>query len=297
MAAQQTGQGVTPAGTPWVRFMDTIPTGGTIRWGLPASRVGETGTPMMLYTHGAGGGSDGFSSANSWSGIRNYLLDNGVAWFEGTGGGSQPWGNDASKRAYEATWQYGADLLQPEITFGLFRSMGGLVGQWLLTQSEVVAPYMQGAMVNSGVQDLLWAYQWGRWTDAMNSAWGVSSFQQFRQAAASSDPMQFAPAAWSGKKIMQLVGTNDPLVPADQNGLAIRARYAGIPEVDRLDVRIGGDHSTANGSHQQTAAMASMVNQILGIVPPPPTDDKFFREVLSVGRFMGGEWRPIRNAR
>lgn len=293
MAAQQTGQGVTPSGTPWVRYMDTIPSGGTIRWGMPTDRVGETGTPMMLYTHGAGGGSDSFSSANSWSGIRNYLLDNGIAWFEGTGGGSQPWGNNASKSAYEATWQYGADLLQPETTFGLFRSMGGLVGQWLFTQSEVVAPYMQGAMVNSGVQDLMWAYQWGRWTDAMNSAWGVSSFSQFQSVAASSDPMQFSPSAWAGKQILQLVGTADPLVPAEQNGLAIRAHYAGVPQVDWLDVRQGGDHSTANGSHQQTAAMAGFVSNLLGIVPPEPPPTKGFSEVLSASEMVNGSLRII----
>ena len=297
MAATQTAAGTTASGTAWRRYMDTIPTGGTIRWGIPESRIGEAGTPMMLYTHGAGGGPNDFEAIAAWQGIRDYLLDNGIGWIEGSGGGSQPWANDATKAAYEATWQYGADLFQPSVTFGMFRSMGGLVGQWLLTQSEVVAPYMQGAMINSGVQDLMWAYQWGRWTDAMNAAWGVSSYAEFQIAAQASDPMQFDPSVWAGTQVMQLVGTADSLVPAEDNGLAIRARYSGQPAIDLLDNRQGGDHSQSNGSYLQTAAMAAMVNLIVGITPPAPTDDKRFREVLSVGRLVGSTWRPLRHAR
>lgn len=293
MAATQTGQGRTPAGTDFRTFMDTVPGAGTVRWIVPESLIGETGIPgMCLYTHGAGGGSDEFVSLGAWAGIRNHMIDSGVVTIEGTGGGTQPWAADVSKTAYEATWQYGVDLFAPQVTFGLFRSMGGLVGEWLLTKSPVVAPSMAGAMVNSGVQDLMWAYRFDRWTAAMNAAWGVSSYAEFQVAAQASDPMQFDPSLWDGKKMLQLVGTADPLVPMNENGIAIRNRYAGHPAVDLLDIRQGGDHSTSNGSYLQTAAMARFVDEMLGKEPEPiPTG--VIREVISASRMINGEWRLI----
>src|SRR5690606_30927757 len=284
---------VTPGGTPWTLMRETVSGAGTVYWSVPNALIGTTGAPVMLYTHGAGGGASQYHDLDAFSGIRDFLLDAGVVTVEGTGGGPQPWANNASKSAYEATWQHAVDLFQPEITFGLFRSMGGLVGQWLLTKSTVVAPYMQGAMVNSGVQDLMWAYRSGNWTAAMNSAWGVSSYSEFQTVAQSSDPMQFAPNLWDGKEMLQLVGTADDLVPMDVNGVAMRAHYSGHPRVDLLDVRQGGDHSTSNGSYLQVTAMASFVTNLLGIEPPPTPVANGFRTVVSAGRKIQGTWRVL----
>lgn len=286
--------GTTPGGTPWTLYQESVSGAGTVYWSVPSSEIGQTGVPVCLYTHGAGGGPSQFHDLDAFSGIRNYMLDSGVVTVEGTGGGSQPWANDSSKTAYENTWQHVADLFEPEVTFGLFRSMGGLVGQWLLTQSSVVAENMQGAMVNSGVQDLMWAYQSGSWTAAMNSAWGVSSYSQFQAAAASSDPMQFASSDWTGKKMLQLVGTADTLVPAEQNGIAIRGHYSGSPEVDLLDIRPGGDHSTGNGSYLQVSAMANFVDLMLGKGPDPVPEVSGFRTIVSAGRLTNGNWHVMR---
>lgn len=297
MAAVIVGTGRTPAGTAFTTFRESVATAGTVYWSVATALIGETGVPLCLYTHGAGGGADQFHTIDSFLGIRSYLLDHGVVIVEGTGGGTQPWANDASKAAYEATWQHLADLYQPETTFGLFRSMGGLVGQWLLTQSPVVAPYMQGAMVNSGVQDLMWAYQSGSWTAAMNSAWGVSSYSQFQSVAADSNPMYFLPSKWAGKTMLQLVGTADDLVPMGPNGMAMRNRYASqiTNHPNDLDVRQGGDHSTTNGSYLQTTAMAAFVDRILGIEPGPPATPQGFFRVISGGVLIGGDWRRIKS--
>lgn len=228
--------------------------GERIRW-VTAPEASDRPRPTVLYCHGAGADSRQFTRLGAWRELRGWLIRNGWMWIECTGGGRFGWGNTASRQAYEAAVSIVGERapLGPIVVLG--RSMGGIVAHWLLTRSEVVAPLCSGAIINSGVQDLLAAYRSGLWTSSLEDAYGVRGERAFALATEGHDPMRFDPSRWSGTRVLQLVATQDDLVPPEAHGCALRRRYAGHPAQDELDVRRGGDHSRENGSYLQTPAM------------------------------------------
>jgi len=277
------GAGVTTNGNAWTTYSAVVSGAGTVRWGVGDTHLGDTDIPVLLYAHGAGGSSNQFEGFSSWLGLREWLIDNGWAWIEGSGGGSQPWGNTASRVAYENAYTHVAGVLDLGSVVPLGRSMGGLVVQWLYTQSAVLAPVSVGLIVNSGVQSLAAAYASGNWTTEIRAAYGAADDATFNAASIGYDPLLFSASEWAGLNVLQLVGTADTTVPPADHGYAMRTHYAGQPSIDSLYERIGGDHSTGNGLYTATAPMTEFLAQVTGQAP----EERFFYRVS--GRYLVGE--------
>ena len=256
----------TPNGASYTTHTATIPGGGVIHWAVPSEGAEF---PLVLYCHGAGGGPDQFSTLGAWGGLRNWLIDNGWAWVEGAGGGAQPWGNPSSQDAYDAAFSYIDGILNISHVVVLGRSMGGIVGARIYLSHSQVDSRWVGFIGNSAVQDLVWAYDWeeGGWTSAFNSAWGVTSKTELVALSDGLNPVGGSPDEWEGKNVLQLWGTNDSLVPAGPNGSAMRTMYRGEPAMDRVSIRQGGDHSTANGSYLDIEAMSRFLIDVTGTPP------------------------------
>lgn len=127
-----------------------------------------------------------------------------------------------------------------------------------------------GFIGNSEVANLAAAYSSGRWTTEMHTAYGTNA-AGFAAASTGYDPMLFSPSLWTGKKVLEIVGTSDTTVPPASHGLAIRARWEGQPAVNLLDTRDGGDHSGTNGSYLQVEAMTQFLSLFHGhAVDPDP---------------------------
>jgi pimeloyl-ACP methyl ester carboxylesterase len=268
----------TAAGTAYTVFTDSSdPDAGTARWAYRDSLEGASNIPTILYLHGAGAGSNQFETLTAWTTLRNWLIDNGWAWIEGTGGGTQPWGNAASRTAYRATF----DIADAEFDIGplviLARSMGGLAGHWLFTQDPVIKVRSVGFIGNSEVANLAAAYASGNWTDAMRAAYGVSTDVGFASASEGFDPLLFSASLWAGKKVLEIVGTADTTVPRADHGLAMRTHWAGQPALDLLTTRSGGDHSGTNGSYLEVDAMTAFLLEVTGEAPEPPPPPRMFR--------------------
>lgn len=271
--------GTTAKGTPYRVRNVTAPDAGNIFYGVADANLNDPDLLTILYTHGAGGGSSQFATLSAWAGFREWLIDNGHAWMESTGGGLQPWGNDASRLAYEATFTKVSTLIDVGEVVILGRSMGGLVAQWLFTQSTVLAARSLGAIINSGTQNLAATYAAGDRTDELFAAYGVNNEADYLAAVVGRDPIAFDPALWTGKNIIQLAGTADTTVPPTSHAYAIREHYQGRPALDLLSVRAGGDHSGSNGSYLEVDAMVGFLAQIVPEVdvPEPPVPPSFFR--------------------
>lgn len=269
----------TPAGTAYSTYSATVDGADTVRWAVADSKISTANIPVILYAHGAAGADNQFQTLAAWAGLRNWLIDNGWAWIEGTGGGSQPWGNAASRTAYENAYLHVAGIMDLGPVVVLGRSMGGLVGQWLYTQSLVIAPVAVGAILNSGVQNLAAAYASGNWTTAMRAAYGATSTPEFNAASVGFDPLLFPATSWQGRNIIQLWGDADTLVPPADHAIAMRTHYAGKPAIDSFDIREGGDHSATNGSYLEVDAMALFLTQVVGSEPPEPAEPKMVYRV------------------
>lgn len=259
----------------------TVSGAGTVVWGIADASATSPDRGFVLYCHGAGGAADQFATMSAWAGLRNWLIDNGWGWVEGTGGGANAWGSPASQTAYETALAHVSGLHSITKVVVLGRSMGGLVGARLYWSNRSSDSRYKGFISNSGVQDLVWAYDWdgGRWTDAFNAAWGVSSKAGLISASAGMNPVDGPPSRWSGANVIQLWGDADTTVPAQYNGEAMRTMYATRPTIDRVDIRGGGDHSATNGSYTRVQPMTDFLLAVTGGTPPTPEIGYGFRSV------------------
>lgn len=258
----------------------SVPGVGTIYYGI-ADGTSLVDVKTVLYMHGAGGAANDFQGSK-WNLMRDWLIEHGWGFIEGPGGGLNAWGNAASESSYGATFDWvdaHAWLIAVVVVLG--RSMGGAVADRLYNARRGADPRWLGLMNNSGVQDLVWAYDYdsGRWTDAFNAAWGVTSKAEFEAAVVGMNPIDGPPETWDGAQVLQLVGSADVTVLPDENGLAMRTMYAGHPDLDQLDVRPDGDHSTTNGSYKQVAAMSAFLLEVTGETPPDPGPSEVYRVV------------------
>lgn len=262
----------TAAGTSYTVYT-AIVAGESIFWAVADAKATQSDIPTILYTHGAGGAANQFATLSAWKGLREWLIDNGWAWVEGDGGGSQPWGNTASQTSYLAAFDHVDGILDIGKVVVLGRSMGGAVAARIYNARRGTDARFVGLIQNSGVQDLAWAYDYdaGRWTSAFNSAWGVANKAAFLTAVAGKNPIDGPASAWDGAKVLQLWGDADDTVPPAQNAIPMRAMYAGHPAIDNADVRAGGDHSATNGSYLQVAAMTAFLIDVTGGIAPPKT--------------------------
>lgn len=270
----------TPNGTAWTSFSTTVPGASTVRWARPDA-LAASPIPALLYFHGAGGASNQFETLTAWTGLREWALDHGWGWIEGSMGGSNAWGNPATDTASDTAFAYVDGILDISAVVVLGRSMGGLGSARAYHRRRATDPRFVGLMVNSGVQDLLYAYTHddGRWESAINSAWGVTDLTGFTAAATGYNPIDGPASSWDGANVLQLWGTDDDLVIPADNGIAMRTMYAGHPAIDAHDIRVGGDHSGTNGSYLQVDAMTTFMQTVLGETPTPPDPGTAFRAI------------------
>lgn len=266
----------TSNGTPYtVRTVD-LPGHGKVVWAVADALVAATDIPFVLYAHGSGGSYNQFAALPAWSGMRDWLIDNGWGWVEGTGGGTGSWGNTQAQDDYMAY----LDHLDGQVDVGqlvlLGRSMGGLVTAWLYAMSPIKDRF-SGWINNSGVSTMFvgndagTSSQWTtsrQWRDAIYGAYGVTNDAQL--AAFGHAPESWNASVWTGKKILACYGTADYTVPWYPRGAStLRGIWAGLPDVDEISVRTGGDHSASNGSYLDVPAMSAFLASIGGGAVPP----------------------------
>lgn len=252
----------TPAGTAYKATAATLPSGQVVWLGAPV----DGATKFVLYTHGAGGTANQFTdNSGPWPiALREWLVDRGFGWVEGTGGGLQPWGNLASQAAYNELINYVEARYAVTQWVVLGRSMGGVVATRIYQARRTSDPRWVGLIINSGTQNLIaqYDYQNGARRPEMNTAWSVSDRAAFVAAVNGLNPIDGPPASWTGARVLQMWGTADDVVVPTTNGEAMRTMYAGRPEIDRVDIRLNGDHSAANGSYKQTSAITAFITDI-----------------------------------
>lgn len=288
----------TAAGTPYTVTYNTLSGHGTVLWAVADAHAADTGIPIVLYAHGRGGTYNQFQTLSAWSGLRDWLIDNGWAWVEGTGGsttanGQENWGNAGARAAYAAYFDHVDGILDLGTLVILGRSMGGVIASYLATRHPTLAARADGLILNSGVVGLAWAgAPASGFSPAIWSSYGAADEAGFLAAITEYDPLTFAASVWDGRNVLNLVGTADTTVPPDENGLALRDVYVGRPAIDQLDVRDGGDHSGSNGSYLQVTAMSNFLLEVAGEAVPPPADPVGYR-VLSAYLMLDGDRYPL----
>lgn len=282
---------VTASGTPYtVHSIDLGAPHGLMYYAIGDAFAASPARSCILYAHGSNGAPNQFATLGAWAGLRDWIIDNGWAWVEGSGGaalGGQNWGNVAARAAYLAYLERARTAIQIGKVVLLGRSMGGLITAWLYARSGVA---FDGWINNSGVSTLLE----GSLSDpdltkrssgeyfktGTYPAWGVSNLSQLEAAAAAADaiPENWAPSVWTAKKILCCYGDADTTVPWTPRGAApLREIWAGNPAVDLASVRVGGDHSGTNGSYLDLAAMVPFLTAIGGAFTPEPETPEYFR--------------------
>lgn len=263
----------TPNGITYTTHTFLTPGGDQALWAIADRYQSSADIPIVVYTHGNSGAYNQFSATGAFAGIRNWLIDNGWAWVESAGGGGSSWGNGAARRSYVEAFAHVNSTISVGDVVVLGRSMGGLVAYWLYLYEPSIRSKAVGLIINSGTTDLIKRIGPPPGDASIRSAFGLAADgSDWTTKLAGYDPMQFPVSAWTGKNVLQLYGTADDTVPAEIHAQAWLDKYADACAVADVDIRLGGDHSTENGSYLQTTAMASFLTKIRqgSITPPIP---------------------------
>lgn len=269
----------TATGTPYTVYSATLPTHGLVYWAVADAHAADADIPAILYAHGSGGAANQFATLSAWTGLRDWLIDNGWAFIEGAGGGTTSWGNAAARDAYPAYLAHVEGILDIGVCVLLGRSMGGLVTAWLYAQYSGKARF-SGWINNSGVSTIFEGTLGsgtvslrpsGEYFGAsMFPAWGVTDYAGLVTAAAAYAPESWAASVWAGKRILACYGDADTTVPFTPRGAGpLRAIWNGQPTEDLVSIRAGGDHSGTNGSYLDVATMTAFLYSIGGGGAPP----------------------------
>ncbi|NKR75862.1 alpha/beta hydrolase [Rhodococcus hoagii] len=293
----------TSSGTSYTVYTSAGTGYGTAAYAVADAHKNDTDIPTILYTHGAGGAYNQFATLAAWSGLRDWIIDHGGAWVEGSGGlteaaGQGNWGNTGARAAYVAYLEWAATKIDIGPVIPLGRSMGGVIAPWLYLRSPI-ASQCAGMIVSSGVQTLTYGTRdsvngalkpTGQYFgQAILDAYGAADYAEFVTKSADFDPMNFMPSLWDGKKVLQLVGTADATVPRAVRGAdPLRAIYSGRLSDDRFDVREGGDHSQGNGTYLQVSAMTAFLTDIAFANVGPPKEPQSYR-VLGHWLYQAGQ--------
>lgn len=303
--------GTTATGTPWISLQSsTLADGSVGRRVVPTALQNAKDIPCMIYFHGAGSSGNFFETAGVFRVLRDYLLDAGIAIVEAVGGapgntasegGTQNWGNESSRVAYGLAFAWADAIHDFSAVTLLGRSMGGMNAYYFGTRHPTISPRVTAIIINSGVSNLIAANNvpeggnpdWitgapsgsGKFWPTMWTAHGVSTKEAFATAVSPEyDPHQFSPSVFSGKRILQLVGTADNTVPPGDHGLAMRTLYQGQPLVDQLIVGEGKSHSSSNGMYDYPNEMFAFIAASLPdppVIPPDPTDPNTYQKIRS----------------
>lgn len=297
----------TTTGTPYTVTAVTVTGHGTARWGVADAVAGTSNIPAILYAHGAGGDSTQFATLAAWKGLRDWLIDNGWAWVEGSGGatqGAQNWGNPAAQEAYPAYLARAEETLDIGEVVLLGRSMGGLVTAWLYAQWSGRARF-SGWINNSGVTAILTGNgDSGAPSAERNSLryFGATMWDAYGQTdygaavsavqAAGTAPELWPASVWDAKSILCCYGDADTTVPFYPRGAEpVRTLWAGHPAIDQVSLRPGGDHGQTNGSYLDVDTMSAFLLDAVGVVPPPPSPPRVLRHLASY-YLIGGQLEP-----
>lgn len=249
--------------------------------------------PTVLYCHGAGGLYDNFTASPQWEPLRDWLLENGWAWVEGTGGvddagGQYNWGNQNARDAYLAYLAQAGTILDVGTVVVLGRSMGGMVGSWLATQSPIAGD-VAGFIANSAVGSM---FVGGDYNDpdpmtqnmavfagsAIRTAYGISDpdpavwYPALQVAAADYAPELYDPAVWTGRNALFLYGDNDVTVPWWPRGWQeAREDFSNLLAYDQVALKPGGTHGTAVGTYDMVDQMGAFLERTVGSFPVLPT--------------------------
>lgn len=293
---------VTPHGTAWTSYAATLGEHGDARWMVSDRAATDRRVPTVLYLHGAGHAEDHFEQATVWAPLRQRLMDEGWAVVEGLGGTDEMaphhWGRPATQLAYRAYLEHVETRLDLGPVVLLGRSMGGIVGCLLYVRDPVLSSRVSGLLLHQAACDLraladvpaggnnasgtgqFWPFLW--------RAWGATDRASFLAASAGHDPMAWGPEVWSGKNLWVGVATGDETVPPDDHGLALRRRWQGRPRLDRLDTRLGGNH-TYQGLFGSVDPIMSFLYAATRATPPA---DEGYR-VVSRARWSGSALQVV----
>jgi pimeloyl-ACP methyl ester carboxylesterase len=268
---------------------ETLAPHGTVTLAIPAGAASRTGVPLFVYCHGAGGGHNHFSTNSAWKSMREWLISNGWAIVEGTGGGETSWGNQAARDAYVAYIAHARARLNIGPIVAMGRSMGGIVAQWLATRSSVAAD-ISALVLNSAVSTMFVGTLSGGSADKSTAAYFQSSIcaaygvdpaapdwhAQLQVAAADHAPENWPADVWAGKRILHQYGTADVTVPwYPRGGQYMRDLWAGYPAVDLVDVNVGGDHGVP-GQFERVEAVANLLTTLAPSVLPSGVSAGYF---------------------
>lgn len=298
----------TAAGTAYTVTTATMPSGGTGVLVVANAHANDANIPTMIYAHGSQGAYNQFLTTAAWTEFREWIIDNGGAFLEGTGGptdaiGKSNWGAPGARTFYTELFAWGEGIIDVGLLFVNGRSMGAIVATWLYLLSNI-ASRITGLIVSSGVQTLAYGTAGGAASQAptvdyfgttCRAAYGVADsgnesadIAAAITASAPYDPMNFDPNLWTGKNVIQLVGDADTTVPpAVRGAYPLRALYAGKPAIDRLDVRAGGDHFATNGTYHQVAPMTAFLSD-LGFGTAVEEPEPYYYEITSTEYYADG---------
>ena len=263
-----------------------------IYWAVDDTRLGDTDIPLVVYAHGNTGAANQFSAFGAWQGTREWLIDNGYAYVECTGGGLSSWGNQQARDDYEQAVAYVMTQIDVSQIVPLGRSMGGIVSYWLYTHSTLVEPLAAGLIINSGVTDLTaWLGPYPGYADYRTPLGILADGSNYNTVLDSFDPMRQPEADWDGgKKVLQLWGTADTTVPPAVHAQAWITKYGSHLSKLDTDIRDGGDHTQANGSYLQTAAMTAFLFEVTGVGPEPIVETDTYKIIQA---YRVGEYKRL----
>lgn len=262
----------TPNGTAYTVTAFTTSAGETAWRGIADSRVGTSDIPVVLFCHGNPGSvstdADTQFQLSSYANLRNWLMDNGWGFVEAHGAGAN-WGNTAGRLAYEAAYRGVKEVWDVGYNVVIGRSMGALVGAWLASLSEVVAPESAGFVSLSGTADLTARYSTASTTDKnnLNAAYGVSDASQWAAAVAGFDPMLVPLGTWDDRNALIQWDVNDGTVPYQSNGLAWYNKYSPRLKDKRTASTSGGDHNSTPNNPIHQAATIAFLDEVQAPVP------------------------------
>lgn len=271
----------TTNGTAYTTYETTLTDANQVLYGVADSHKTDTGIPVILYAHGNGGSYQQFAGSGAFKGLRDWLMDNGWAWVESTGGGGDSWGNQQARDHYEAayTWLTTQINVGPVVVLG--RSMGGIVSYWLHTRSAVVPS--AALIANSAVTDLQAWIGPSPGYPVFRTAFGIEEDGSNYEAVLNEhDPMRQPLTDWIGQKVIQLWGDADTTVPPAVHAEAWISKYGSELALMRTDIREGGDHSQTNGSYLETDAMVSFMAETTGRGPLEPVGPAELYRILSM---------------
>lgn len=298
----------TAKGTAYTTYRQALSGHGTCVWTVGDAFASQSDLPTILYAHGSGGSADQWATLPSAQGVRDAVIDGGGLVIEGGGGntdtlGAQNWGNAGARAAYPAYLAHVAGVLSVGDVIVIGRSMGGLVGAWLTTQSSVAGD-ISGYINMSGVSTMLVGSADGgadtvekntvrHFGSTLWSAYGQSSYAGAAAAVEGSySPEDWDASVWAGRNVLALYGDKDVSVPwPTRGGGPLDATISAQAASYTAKLRPNGDHGN-NSTWLNVDDMLNFFGAHTSFTPPVPPP---VLSLETVARYVvrGGQWFEV----